>query len=176
MESIRLTEEEMELIQSYVKNVNDFYALECIYLLPFMSEGKERIHIVTILKGCFACKGLVTERTDDFYELLRKDGEFMRTHTYYCDKSKNTRLSFKLGDARFYETESFSPYWLQELVNSTIIYDESSKLTGLRNSNLDKCTPYSSILSIDNLDELNINGSSLKKEYPNVTKTGAGNS
>ena len=138
MKKMVLSEEEIVSIKSFIQEVSNIPVVECIYLVPFLSEKSrtEKVDIITIWNESLYYNGLLTgeeKMRDTNNERMSLENIVQK----YQQNSNEGRLSFTTdNDGNYSLSLMHRREWYAEmaLASGTILFDRFGNKTDNRNS------------------------------------------
>ena len=153
MKNINLTEEEIQVIRTFLSNVERIDIIQCVYILSYFSKEKNMdiIEIVSIVNYSKRLlenqEGIYNESTEYLYNRVNN----------LVKENTSDRLVFTTDTSLNYSIINLNNLNInseKKLLSSTILLDYFNRFQRNKEIVGEELEPYSKVNTIDNIDEI----------------------
>ena len=153
METITLTEEEIQYIRKFLFKADRINVIQCVYVLSYFSKEQNRdiIEVTSVINYSKALlenkKGTYTEGTKYLYDKARE----------LISESNNDRLVFTTDTSLNYSIANMSNLNVdssKKLISSTILLDNCNRFRTIKDALGETLESNLSVNTIDNIDKI----------------------
>lgn len=168
MKSIKLSKSEILIIKSFVHEMTNILAVECVYLVPYLDNSAKlgKVEVIVIKNDSLSYKGKLTGK-ETMRDTKTESDTLKIIVKKFKEKFKNSRLTFSCDDASNYSLTLMHNRELiseKELASGIILFDRFGDMEKNKQQASSMLECYSNILQIENIDQiLNKKNQVLKK-------------